>query len=403
MVRNQLVDGLEVTTTKREDCDSCHLGKQTINNHPIRKGRECLPGQRFHSDICHVGVTSWNMCKYFLTIKDEASCYRRVYFLKTKDEIFEILETFFTEAERETGRKVISLRTDNGKEYINEKVAQVLLSRSIAHELSPPYVKQCNGMAERENRTLCDAARSMLFNTDLSKTDRHLLWTEAIATAVYLRNRISNRGNVNTTLHSEWYGTKPHVAHLKIFGAKAFVRIPDSMRRKLDPKARKTIFVGYDRYTDNVYRVYDVDKKVVERVADVKIEDVNIVDSTLFPLSIEEKEDDYDECIIQENCTRSTDSYDQYEDAEENSTVSVSQSPEVRKKLGRPPEAKSKSNPVAPSDRVLRDRTKKISYINAVKVSIDPISYEDAMSRDDAHNWKQALDNEMSSILQNET
>ncbi|KAK2579961.1 hypothetical protein KPH14_007641 [Odynerus spinipes] len=175
------------------------------------------------------------------------------------------------------------------------------------------------------------------------------------------------------------------------------------MRRKLDPKDRKTIFVGYDRYTDNVYRVYNVDKKVVERVADVKIEDVNSVDSTLFPLSIEEEEEDYDECIIQENCTRSTDSDDQYEDAEENSTVSVSQSPEVRKKLGRPPGAKSKSNPVAPSGRVLRDRTKKISHINAMKVSIDPISYEDAMSRDDAHSWKQALDDEMSSILQNET
>ena len=43
---------------------------------------------------------------------------------------------------------------------------------NITHELSSPNVKQCNGMAERENRTLCDTARSLLFNTDLSKTDR---------------------------------------------------------------------------------------------------------------------------------------------------------------------------------------------------------------------------------------
>ncbi|EFN67459.1 Copia protein, partial [Camponotus floridanus] len=64
---------------------------------------------------------------------------------------------------------------------------------------------QCNGMAERENRTLCDTARSLLFNTNLSKKDRLLLWTEAVGTAAYLRNRIPNRGIVNTTPYKEWY------------------------------------------------------------------------------------------------------------------------------------------------------------------------------------------------------
>lgn len=136
--------------------------------------RECLPGQRFHSDVCHIGVTSWNKCKYFLTLKDEASGYRRVYFMKSKEEVLEISKESFSEAEKETGRKAISLRTDNGTEYVNDKVKEVLKTLNITHELSPPNVKQCNGMAERENRTLWDTARSLLFNTDLSKTD-HLL------------------------------------------------------------------------------------------------------------------------------------------------------------------------------------------------------------------------------------
>lgn len=167
MAGNNVVNGLEVIITKREDCDACHLGKQTISPHPTRGKRECLPGQRFHTDVCHVGVMSWNKCKYFLTLKDEASGYRRVFFLKTKDEVSGILKEFFLEAEKETGRKVISLRTDNGTEYVNEKVKQVLKGMNITHELSPPNTKQCNGMAERENRTLCDTARSLLFNADI--------------------------------------------------------------------------------------------------------------------------------------------------------------------------------------------------------------------------------------------
>lgn len=105
MTQNELVNGLEVSLTKRDDCDACHFGKQTVNVHPTREKRECLPGQRFHSDVCHIGVTSWNKCKYFLTLKDEASSYRRVYFMKSKEEVSEILKEFFSEAEKETGRK----------------------------------------------------------------------------------------------------------------------------------------------------------------------------------------------------------------------------------------------------------------------------------------------------------
>lgn len=50
MMRNNLVN-LEVILTKKNDCDSCHFGKQTISPHPPRRKRECLPSQRFHSDV----------------------------------------------------------------------------------------------------------------------------------------------------------------------------------------------------------------------------------------------------------------------------------------------------------------------------------------------------------------
>lgn len=127
--------------------------------------------------------------------------HRRVFFIKSKEKVSSILKEFFLKARKETGRNAVSLRTDNGTEYVNDKVKEVLKEFNITHEVSPPNVKQCDSMAKRENSTLCDTARSLLFNTDILKTDRHLLWTEAVGTATYLRNRIPNRGFLTTTLY----------------------------------------------------------------------------------------------------------------------------------------------------------------------------------------------------------
>lgn len=91
MMRNNLVDDLEVTLMKRNGYDSCHFEKQITN--PTRGKRKCLSGQCFHSDVWHVRMTSWNKSK-FLTLKNETFGYRKVYFVKLKDEVSRILKEF---------------------------------------------------------------------------------------------------------------------------------------------------------------------------------------------------------------------------------------------------------------------------------------------------------------------
>lgn len=69
------------------------------------------------------------------------------------------------------------------------------------------------------------------------------LWAEAVAYAVYTLNRtLSSTGKV--TPYQTWNGGKPNISHLRIFGSKAFIHIPDSIRRKLDPKGREVTFRG---------------------------------------------------------------------------------------------------------------------------------------------------------------
>jgi len=84
-------------------------------------------------------------------------------------------------------------RTDNGGEYVNAAMLTLLDKQGIVHDLTPAYSHESNGVAERYNRTIITAARSLLTGLPMA------LWAEAIATAVYLRNRIPNRSIGKTT------------------------------------------------------------------------------------------------------------------------------------------------------------------------------------------------------------
>lgn len=100
---------------------------------------------------------------------------------------------------------------------------------------------QQNGAAERKNRTLVESARSMLSHAKLPNT----FWAEAVATAAYIQNRPPTSALKNETPYQRWYGKKPDVSHMKVFGCVAYAHVPDTERKKLDKKAVKVHFLGY--------------------------------------------------------------------------------------------------------------------------------------------------------------
>lgn len=99
---------------------------------------------------------------YFLLFKDDYSKYRKVYFLKNKSEVPEFFKKYKATLENETGRKLQKLRTDNGLEFINWRLKEETEKLGIRHERTVAYTPQQNGRAERENRTLVEAARTMI-------------------------------------------------------------------------------------------------------------------------------------------------------------------------------------------------------------------------------------------------
>ncbi|GJS98477.1 putative ribonuclease H-like domain-containing protein [Tanacetum coccineum] len=91
-----------------------------------------------------------------------------VFFLTTKDETSEILKNFIKEIETLVDKKVKKIRSDNGTEFKNKVMDDFCREKGIKREYSVAMTPQQNGIAERRNRTLIEAARTIGFKLALS-------------------------------------------------------------------------------------------------------------------------------------------------------------------------------------------------------------------------------------------
>lgn len=81
------------------------------------------------------------------------------------------------------------------------------------------------------------------------------LWAEAYNTAIYLLNRSPHKSLGDLTPEEAFFGEKPQLTHLRIFGCVTYSQVAKEKRTKLDPTAEKGIFVGYSE-TSKAYRIY---------------------------------------------------------------------------------------------------------------------------------------------------
>ncbi|KFD63371.1 hypothetical protein M514_24458 [Trichuris suis] len=243
LLLNGMVTGIPKNSVSNIDCITCVKGKQCRLPFPKLQGKRATNLlDVVHSDICGpMQVRSFSGARYFISFIDDFSRKSFVYFLKNKNEALQKFKEFVAFVERKTSRKVKCLRTDNGREYVNEHFAQFLTANGIRHERSIPDTPEQNGIAERLNRTLVEKARTMLIDAGLS-TD---LWAEAIGTANYLRNRCPTKALRNVTPEEAWSGRKPNLSHLKVFGCLAMVHIRQEAAATIGRRKRfPTCLVG---------------------------------------------------------------------------------------------------------------------------------------------------------------
>src|SRR5512132_3948031 len=155
-----------------------------------------------HTDVCGpMNVEPRGGYRYFLTFTDDLSRYGYIYFMKHKSGTFEKFKEFKSEFET-----------------------------------------QRNGVSKHRNRTLLDMVRSMMSLTDLPLS----FWGYALETAAFTLNRAPSK-SVETTPYELWFGKKPKLSFLKVWGCDAYVKKLQS--DKLEPKSEKCVFIGYPKET----------------------------------------------------------------------------------------------------------------------------------------------------------
>ncbi|GJV81904.1 putative ribonuclease H-like domain-containing protein [Tanacetum coccineum] len=173
LVKGNLVRGLPSNIFQNDHtCVACQKGKQHKASCKAKiVSSISQPLQLLHMDLFGpTSVRSINHKTYCLVITDDFSRFSWVFFLRTKDETSGILKDFIRQIENQLNQKVKTIRCDNGIEFKNRDIIEFCGSKGIKREYSNPRTPQQNGVAERKNRTLIEAARTMLADSFLPNT-----------------------------------------------------------------------------------------------------------------------------------------------------------------------------------------------------------------------------------------
>lgn len=263
MHKHNIVDDLNLVAKVDEKCVECQTNKCTRATHHKRSTpRADIAGSVLHIDTAGPFRTpSVTGSKYMVLCKDEASNYRQVVFVTEKSKVANKVKGFISKATLETGNQVLKIVTDNGSEYVNHNLGAFLEQRGILHEKSVPYAPEQNGFVERDMRTIKQAARTMLNSASLKEQ----LWATAVDTAVYVVNRVVTSSNKMVTPYEAWFGTKPSVKNLHVYGEMAVLRRPNSQRDSAwSERGIKAVFVGYtERFNTFRFWIPEQDKFTV--------------------------------------------------------------------------------------------------------------------------------------------
>lgn len=395
LVRKKSLAGLSSVHLKR--CAHCLAGKQNRvsfkSSSETKKKPELL--ELIHSDVCGPFKTrSLGGARYFVTFIDDYSRKLWVYTLRHKSQVVNVFKQFHALVERQTGKKLKCIKSDNGGEYIGS-LNRYCREQGIRHKTTPPKTPQLNGVAERMNRTLIERVRCLLSHAKLPKT----FWAEALSTVVHVLN-LSPCSPLKFDIPERvWTGKDVSYDHLRVFGCKAFVHIPKDERSKLDVKTRQCVFLGYG-LDEFGYKFYDpVEKKLVRSRDAVFVENQTIEDIDRVKEMGSRTDDSIDSEIVpptevpeqvgDENQIEQQDAVDAPIDDEDELPA---------------PEAPA-SFQLRRSSRVRQPSTRYSSDIYEINFTDngEPECYAEAVEDEHKEEWIEAMQDEMKSLHENNT
>nr|GEX03137.1 retrovirus-related Pol polyprotein from transposon TNT 1-94 [Tanacetum cinerariifolium] len=224
----------------------------------------------------------------------------------TKDETTGTLKSFITRVENLMNLRVKVIRCDNGTEFKNREMNKFCEVKGIMRQYSVARTQQ-NGVAKRRNRTLIEAARTMLADLKMPTT----FWAKAVNTACYVQNRILVTKPHNKTPYELFHCRTPAISFLRPFGCPLSILNTIDRLGKFDRKADEGFFVGYS-LNSKAFRVFNSRTRIVEENLHVRFSEntPNNVGSGpywLFDIDALTKTMNYQPVVVQSNdflCTK---------------------------------------------------------------------------------------------------
>ncbi|GJZ22797.1 putative ribonuclease H-like domain-containing protein [Tanacetum coccineum] len=236
LARHGLVRGLPKLKFEKDHlCSACAMGKSKKKPHkPKSEDTNQEKLYLLHMDLCGpMRVASVNGKKYILVIVDDYSRFTWVKCLRSKDEAPDFIIKFLKMIQVRLKVPVRRIRTDNGTEFVNQTLREYYEKVGISHETSVARSPQQNGVVERRNRTLIEAARTMLIYAKAPL----FLWAEAVATACYTQNCSVIRLRHGKTPYELLHDKLPDLSFFHVFGALCYPTNDSENLGKLQPKA----------------------------------------------------------------------------------------------------------------------------------------------------------------------
>ncbi|GAQ93484.1 hypothetical protein KFL_015700010 [Klebsormidium nitens] len=409
MAQDSLVEGLPSAAVLRKAgetlCEDCVFAKQTRKPfHPSNRQSE-NPLDLVHTDLCGpMHTKSAGGARYVVTFIDDYSRCGTVQLLKTKDQAKQALEAYVSCVETQLGRKVKKIQSDRGGEYWNSEVTEFCARKGIIHQKTNPYSSPENGVAERLNRTLLDKVRAMLSESGLDLK----WWGEAVLTASYVRNRTATKTHGKTPLEL-FFGQKPSVKELRVFGCKAFVHTPIQKRKKLDPVAKTGVFLGYEPGTKGYRILLTSDEKTVTISRDVTFDETErkdpegaeIWEEPLQSVSPEKVEPE-GEMRAEAPETENPPEAEPESGTEKENGTGGSSGTEKNGEEGAEPEVTGK-RVRKPSQRYSSKEWVTANLAKETAEPVEPKTLEEALSSPEAELWREALEEEFASLQENQT
>nr|GEY32949.1 retrovirus-related Pol polyprotein from transposon TNT 1-94 [Tanacetum cinerariifolium] len=243
LVKNNLVQGLPKMKFEKDHlCSACEQGKIHWKHHKSKTDFALnKPLYLLHMDLCGpMRVQSINGKRYVLVVVDDYSQYTWVFFLHSKDEASEV---------------------------------------GIIQQFSATRTPQQNGVVQRRNRTLVEAARTILTFANLPL----FLWAEAIATTCFTQNRSIIHKHFDKTPYELMNKRKPNIKFFRMFGCRCYLLNDYEDVGKLKAKGDIEVFVGYSKESA-AFRIYNKRTRKIHESVNVNFNEISKMASKQFSL-----------------------------------------------------------------------------------------------------------------------